>query len=73
MIRAGYVVDRRLENARSLRDFVFAEVSREISGHRTSLVAAQQQLREAEKNSFLDAVSAMKNDDTRRLCGGQAA
>ena len=28
--RAGYVVDRRLENARSLRDFVFNEVSRDI-------------------------------------------
>jgi energy-coupling factor transporter ATP-binding protein EcfA2 len=67
--RAGYVVDRRLENACSLRDFVFAEVSREISGHRTSLAAARQQMRDAEKNSFLDAVSAMKNDDTRRLIG----
>jgi len=67
--RAGYVVDRRLENARSLRDFVFAEVSHEISGHRTLLVTAQQQMREAEKKSFLDAVSAMKNDDTRQLFG----
>jgi energy-coupling factor transporter ATP-binding protein EcfA2 len=67
--RAGYVVDRRLENVRSLRNFVFAEVSHEISGHRTSLVTAQQQMREAEKKSFLDAVSAMKNDDTRQLFG----
>ena len=67
--RAGYVVDRRLENVRSLRDFVFAEVSQEISGHRTSLVTAEQQMREAEKKSFLDAVSAMKNDDTRQLFG----
>ena len=67
--RAGYVVDRRLGNARSLRDFVFAETSHEISGHRSSLVTAQQQMREAEKKSFLDAVSAMKNDDTRQLFG----
>lgn len=67
--RAGYVVDRRLENVRSLRDFVFAEVSQKISGHRTSLMTAEQQMREAEKKSFLDAVSAMKNDDTRQLFG----
>jgi GTPase SAR1 family protein len=67
--RAGYVVDRRLENARSLRDFIFAEVRHEISEHRASLVTAQQQMREAEKKSFLDAVSAMKNDNTRGLFG----
>jgi len=67
--RAGYVVDRRLENARSLRDFVFAEASQEISGHRSSLVTARQQMQEAEKKSFLNAVSAMKNDDTRQLFG----
>jgi len=67
--RAGYVVDRRLENARSLRDFVFAETRREISGHRRSLVTAQEQMQEAEKKSFTDAVSAMQNDDTRQLFG----
>ncbi len=67
--RAEYVLDRRLENARSLRDFVFTEVRQTISGSRTSLVTAEQQMREAEKESFLDAVSAMKNDDTRQLFG----
>ncbi len=67
--RAGYVVDRRLENARSLRDFVFVEASREISGHRTSLITAERQMREAQKKSFLDAVSAMKKDDSRQLFG----
>jgi len=67
--RAGYVVDRRLENARSLRDFVFVEASHEISGHRTSLIEAERQMREAQKKSFLDAVSAMKKDDSRQLFG----
>ena len=67
--RAGYVVDRRLENARSLRDFVFAEIGRNVSECRTSLVTAQQQMRDAEKASFMDAVTAMKNDDTRQLFG----
>ena len=67
--RASYVVDRRLENACSLRDFVFAETGHEISGCRSSLETAQQQMRAAEKKSFLDAVAAMKNDDTRQLFG----
>jgi len=67
--RAGYVVDRRLENARSLRDFVFDEVQREISGHRRFLAAAAEQFRDAEKKSYLDAVSAMKKDDSQQLLG----
>ncbi|NNL76696.1 MAG: hypothetical protein HKO68_10220 [Desulfobacterales bacterium] len=67
--RADYVVDRRLENARSLRDFVFNEVKREISGHRSSLKKAGRQVREAEQKSFLETVSAMKKDDSRQLFG----
>jgi energy-coupling factor transporter ATP-binding protein EcfA2 len=67
--RAGYVVDRRLENARSLRDFIFDEVGREVAGYSTSLVTAQQKIWEAERKSFLEAVSAMKNDDSRQLFG----
>jgi energy-coupling factor transporter ATP-binding protein EcfA2 len=67
--RAGYVVDRRLENARSLRDFIFDEVGREVAGYSTSLVTAKQKILEAERKSFLEAVSAMKNDDSRQLFG----
>ena len=67
--RAGYVLDRRLENTRSLRDFVFDEAEQEVSGYSTSLVMAKQKIREAEKKSFLEAVSTMKNDDSRQLFG----
>ena len=67
--RASYVVDRRLENARSLRDFIFDEIGREVAGYNASLVTAKQKMREAEKRSFLEAVSAMKNDDSRQLFG----
>jgi len=67
--RADYVVDRRLENARSFRDFVFNEVSREISRHRESLAAAAEQFRDAEKKSYIEAVAAMKNDDSHQLLG----
>jgi GTPase SAR1 family protein len=67
--RAGYVVDRRVDNARSLRDFLFDEVSREIAGNRKPLTAAAEQIRTAEKKSYLDAIAAMKNDDSRQLLG----
>jgi GTPase SAR1 family protein len=67
--RAGYVIDRRLENARSLRDFIFDEVGREVADYSTSLVTAKQKIREAERKSFLEAVSAMKNNDSRQLFG----
>lgn len=67
--RAGYVVDRRVDNARSLRDFLFDEVSREIAAHRESLASAAEQFRKAEKESYLDAIAAMKNDDSRQLLG----
>jgi hypothetical protein len=63
------VVDRRLENARSLRDFIFDEIGREVAGYNAALVSAKQKMREAEKRSFLEAVSAMKNDDSRQLFG----
>ena len=67
--RAGYVVDRRLENARNLRDFVFNEVSGEIAENRKSLSAAAEQFREAEKKSYMDAIAAMKKDDSRQILG----
>lgn len=67
--RAGYVVDRRLENARRLRDFVFSETGREIAGHRESLTAAADRLRDAEKKSYLEAVAAMKKDGSHQLLG----
>ena len=67
--RAGYVVDRRLENALSLRDFIVNEVRREIGEYRSALTTAGQQVREAEKKSFMDAVSAIKKDDARQLFG----
>jgi GTPase SAR1 family protein len=67
--RSGYVVNRRLENARSLRDFVFDEVERKVSEYCASLVTAKQRFHEAEKKSFIEAVSAMKNDNSRQQFG----
>jgi hypothetical protein len=65
----GYMVDRRLENARAIRDFVFQEVSRELAGSRRSLTTAAEQFREAEQSAYQEAVAAMKKDDTHQLLG----
>jgi energy-coupling factor transporter ATP-binding protein EcfA2/uncharacterized membrane protein len=67
--RASHVIDRRLENVRSLRNFVFEEVRQEINRNKAALVAADQQIKAAEKRSLLDTVVAMKNDDSRQLFG----
>jgi len=67
--RAGYIVDRRLENVRSLREYVFDEVGHEIAGHREPLAAAAEKFREAEKASYLDAIAAMKKDESRQVLG----
>jgi GTPase SAR1 family protein len=67
--RAGYIVDRRLENVRSLREYVFDEVGHEIAGRREPLAAAAEKFREAEKESYLDAIAAMKKDESRQVLG----
>ena len=66
---AGYIVDRRIENALAIRDFVFQEVSRELARNRPSLMTASERFREAEKASYGEAVAAMKKDDSHQLLG----
>lgn len=66
---AGYIVDRRLENARSLRDAVFSEVRRETAADTGALESARQQLRDADKDALMTAASAMQGDDSRQVVG----
>ena len=66
---AGYIVDRRLENARTLRDFVYQEAGREISKDKNALASARQQLGDAEKTALMTAATAMIDDDSRQVVG----
>lgn len=66
---AGYIVDRRLENARRLREVVFAEVRQETVQDRDALEIAGQKLRDAEKEALMTAAAAMKGDDSRQFIG----
>ncbi len=67
--QAGYLIDRRFENAKSLRDYVVAEVGRELSGNAGALATAAQQIQEAEKKALIKAALAMQQDDSKKLLG----
>ena len=66
---AGYIVDRRLENARSLHGLVSDETGRELAADRDNLSAAAQALQAAEKVALESAVSALQSDDGHYLAG----
>jgi energy-coupling factor transporter ATP-binding protein EcfA2 len=66
---AGYVVDRRLENVMNLKDYVNTEVNRELSKNYNALIAAKQQIEEAQKKALMKAAAAMRRDDSKRLLG----
>ena len=66
---AGYIVDRRLENARSLHAVVFSEVRRETAADTNALESARQQLRDADKDALMTAASALQGDDSRQVVG----
>ena len=67
--RAGYVIDRRIENARRLRDFVFEEAGREALNNRAVLADAANRLNEAEKKALGDTISGMQAMGTQQFFG----
>ena len=67
--RPGFVIDRRLENAESLRDYIFEETRVEVEKDLEKLVAAKENIQAAETKAVKDALFAFKNDNSRRLFG----
>ena len=67
--RPGYVVDRRLENARSLRDYVFQETKIEVEKDAKGLEAARTRIRAAEKKALADALFAIKDNNAGQFFG----
>jgi GTPase SAR1 family protein len=63
----GYIVDRRLENANTLRDFVFAETDSEVKKDLKELQVARDNIRIAEKKALGDAISTFISDDAKRM------
>ncbi len=67
--RAGFIVDRRLENAKHLRDFVFEEADREVLKNKAVLADAAGRITAAEKKALGNAVSGMQENATRQFFG----
>ena len=65
----GYSIDRRIENAQSLRDYIFEEAGLEIQKDSKTLKETKQHLQEAEKNALNAALSAFKKGDSKRMLG----
>ena len=66
---AGYIIDRRLDNARSLREYVYQEAAREMSNDKDALGSARRMLGDAEKTALMTAATAMVDDDSRQVVG----
>jgi GTPase SAR1 family protein len=65
----GYSIDRRIENAQSLRDYIFEEAGLEIQKDSKTLKETKQHIREAEKNALNSALAAFKKGDSKRMLG----
>ncbi|QTA91624.1 GTPase domain-containing protein [Desulfonema magnum] len=67
--RPGFVIDRRMENAKNLRDYVLHEVRAEAEKDREKLEEIKKRITETEKKAAKDALSALKSDETKQLLG----
>lgn len=65
----GYIIDRRLENAESLKSYIFEELRSEIKKDRDHLVKANKEMKETEKRAVKESLSAIKNSDNHHLVG----
>jgi len=65
----GYSIDRRIENAQSLRDYIFEEANLEIQKDSIALKETKQHIMEAEKTALNAALSAFKKGDSKRMIG----
>ncbi len=66
---AGHIIDRRLENARSLREYVLTEIRCQVERDGEGLLSAMKRIREAEAVAADSAVDTLRSDDPRRMLG----
>jgi len=67
--RPGYIVDKRLERVRNLKDYVFAEANSEVANDLERLKRARENIRAAERKAIEDALSTFKTTDSRHMVG----
>lgn len=69
MTRGGFVIDRRVENARRLHAFVWGEARQELASDREALESADRRLTEAETEAMAAAIAAVREGDEQILPG----
>jgi GTPase SAR1 family protein len=67
--RPGFVIDRRLENAESLRNYIFEETRGELEKDLKKLKVAKDSIHEAEARAVKDAFFAFKNNTSGQRLG----
>jgi small GTP-binding protein len=67
--RAAYVIDRRLENALTLKDFLFSEIRSEAQKDTKMLTKAGEQLAGLKRQATKEAVESFRTDKPGRMLG----
>jgi GTPase SAR1 family protein len=67
--RPGYIVDKRLEHVRNLRDYVFDEANSEAAKDFERLKEAKANIKVAEKKAVEDALATFKTADSKHTIG----
>lgn len=67
--RAGYGIDRRLDNARSIRDYVVSEITTAAGEDAKDLSTALVRMQDSERTALKQALTALGNDEDRQVLG----
>ena len=67
--QAAFVVDRRLENAKTLKAYLLDEIRKEADRDAEALARAREQIAEVERKALKEAVMAVKTDDSSHMFG----
>jgi len=65
----GFVIDRRLENANRLRDFINDEIADTVAKNRPSLEKARREMQAAEQQAVQESLDAFQGEDARHPVG----
>ncbi|MDM8515876.1 50S ribosome-binding GTPase [Desulfobacterales bacterium HSG16] len=67
--QAGYAIERRVENTKSIKDYMICEIKKHAASDQEMLEAAAADMAEVEKEAVNESLSALKQDDSRQLMG----
>ena len=67
--RAGYGIDRRLENARSIYDYIVSQIKSVAQKDAEALSDILSRIQASEQNALKEALKALGNDEERQILG----